>query len=552
MKSTRLARAIAARAADDTQKPPESGLSLTGGAAFLLAKAQTYSDAPDAPKVASTGGHLMRSALVCLLLAIVAFPSAAIAQSKPSFSIDNPTAPEDSGRICFNIRKHGKLNNLPSSVSLSTIDGTARAPGDYARTGGPIAFAAGDLAKLACVSLTNDAVPEPAETFTGKLTAGTNARLYDGTATGTITDGDIIAPAPQPVPAPTPSPTDPLAGEVPEPDNFNTADGIEPFDFGNGAAQGRLPGESVEEVGAFRMRCNAGQLAKLDPLVFPGQSDVGHLHQFWGNTGVTPNSNYKSLRTSGGSTCGASNAPVNRTAYWMPAMLDGVGGVVKPDYINTYYKQHPAANCFKFAAKGCVGLPHGIRLVFGYDMVTGTQGLTNPNSHAYWAFKYDCYKSDDDQTPFVSGRFRSLKQLNDANACPIGARMQITFNVPGCWNGQIAAPDNRSHLSWGTPETGGQVCPASHPYLITPWQGQIKFTVDANFRTWRLASDHADDEPGSTLHFDYWEAWSPEIKARWQKNCIDAHKSCSSGDLGDGFWIKQTPVTAPGQRVPMP
>ena len=360
----------------------------------------------------------------------------------------------------------------------------------------------------------------------------------------------VVPPAPPPPPPVTAGFVAPagLAGEAPIADNFTTAAGIEVFDP-TGTA-GKLPGESSEDVGAFRMRCNAGQLAKVDPIVYPGQSDVGHLHQFWGNTSVTPNSNYQSLRTSGGTTCGDTNAPVNRTAYWMPAMLNGVGGVVKPDYINTYYKQHPAANCLKFAAKGCVGLPNGIRLVFGYDMTTGKGGTTDPNTQAYWAIRYECQKSENDATPIVSGRFRTLKQLSDANACPVGSQLNIFFIVPGCWDGvNLDTPNHRDHLTWGTAESGGQICPASHPYLITPWQGQIKYTVDANFGTWALASDMQGAERGSSLHFDYWEAWSPDIKARWQQNCIDAHKTCSSGDLGDGFWIKQTPVTAPHQVV---
>ena len=374
-------------------------------------------------------------------------------------------------------------------------------------------------------------------------------------------DGSVASPkkpcktvAPDPVVVTTPTTATTVLGEVAIADNFDTQAGIEVFDP-TGTA-GKLPSESTEEVGAFRMRCNAGQLLSDDPIVYPGQPGASHLHQFWGNTGTNAKSTYESLRTSGGTTCGASNAPVNRTAYWMPAMLDGKGGVVKPDYINTYYKQVPAANCFKYAAKGCVGLPHGIRMVFGYNMATGKDGPTDPNSHSYWSLRYECWKSDTDSTqavaPPAGGRFRSLKQVADAG-CPVGAQLNIFFSVPGCWDGvNLDSADHRSHFSFGTPESGGQVCPSTHPYLITPWQGQIKYTVDANFRTWHLSSDTMhNSEPGSTLHFDYWEAWSPTIKDRWQKNCVDGHKSCSSGDLGDGFWIKQTPVTAPHQVVPI-
>jgi len=44
--------------------------------------------------------------------------------------------------------------------------------------------------------------------------------------------------------------------------------------------------------------------------------------------------------------------------------------------------------------------------------------------------------------------------------------------------------------------------------------------------------------PGSTLHMDYWEAWSPVMKNLWQTNCIDGHLTCSTGNVGDGREIK--------------
>jgi hypothetical protein len=37
---------------------------------------------------------------------------------------------------------------------------------------------------------------------------------------------------------------------------------------------------------------------------------------------------------------------------------------------------------------------------------------------------------------------------------------------------------------------------------------------------------------------DYWEAWSPTIKARWHENCINKHLTCSGGDLGNGTIMK--------------
>src|SRR6476620_9145132 len=121
----------------------------------------------------------------------------------------------------------------------------------------------------------------------------------------------------------------------------------------------------------------AGQLAKDDPIVYPGQSGKSHLHQFIGNTATNASSNYQSLRTTGGSTCTRSTGiSPQRSAYWMPAMLDGVGNVVKADWMNTYYKQFPAsdpkcAQTMDASVVGkCIAMPNGLRFILGYNMAT--------------------------------------------------------------------------------------------------------------------------------------------------------------------------------------
>lgn len=358
--------------------------------------------------------------------------------------------------------------------------------------------------------------------------------------------------SPTPMPAPAPSGSEVLAngiqGLVAIADNFTTAAGLE-------TAPGGIAGPSPDDVGAFRMLCAPGQISKDDPVVYPGQPGASHLHQFWGNTGTNANSTYDSLRTTGQTTCGDPNAPINRTAYWMPAMLDGAGHAVKPDLINTYYKQLPANSpaCVA-AAIACVGLPNGIRMVFGFNMTKMSGGPNDSSSMDYWSLRYECWK-DDVGNIAVPGHFHTIADVVAAG-CPAGAKLIIFFAVPGCWDGKnLDSADHRSHLTYGTSESGGQKCPSDHPYLITPWQGHIHYTTDANFVAgkWHLSSDEMvpGAKAGSTLHFDYFEAWSPTIKQTWQSNCIDAHKTCSSGDLGNGMRIKgaESPSTPTHQLV---
>jgi hypothetical protein len=164
------------------------------------------------------------------------------------------------------------------------------------------------------------------------------------------------------------------------------------------------------------------------------------------------------------------------------------------------------------------------------------------------------------QPAAAAGRYRTIDEVVAAG-CPAGAQLHIEWVAPDCWDGQnVDAADHRSHMSYPTRNLAtGAACPLDHPYFVPNWSGFIIYTTDANFAAgkWRLSSDDMASQmtgqrvpAGSTLHFDYWEAWSPTAKAAWQQNCIDAHKSCAAGDLGDGTQItNDSTVTRPQHEL---
>lgn len=148
------------------------------------------------------------------LLAVIGIGPAMAAPPAPSFTILDATAVGKS--LCFPVKKHGKLNNLSSTVTFYVIAGTAKAGVDYVDPGRvTVTFASSTTLKNQCITVTPGAT---VKTLTGKLIAGTNARLYDGTATGTIPAAVIVTPPP-PVDPPPPadgwiafSMTDPYRG----------------------------------------------------------------------------------------------------------------------------------------------------------------------------------------------------------------------------------------------------------------------------------------------------------------------------------------------------
>lgn len=377
--------------------------------------------------------------------------------------------------------------------------------------------------------------------------------------TSTTTTDTTTTPTPTTTtePTPTPTTTNPTYPEESTvPSNFDINSELVPS-WGSGA----IPiSASPDVVGAFRFICNAGQLAYDDPIVYPGQPGKSHLHQFYGNTAANAYSTTYQLRTQGQSTC---MSPLNRSAYWMPAMLDGRGNVVRPDYVTIYYKRRPASDpkcdpARDSQAQGiCVPLPNGLKYVFGFNML----GTGAPTGAAY----FNC-----DGAGATPGHYPDIVAV--AKNCPAGTRLGAIITAPSCWDGKnLDSADHRSHVAYpGYGSWGYLKCPATHPYVIPTFTMGAWYSVDQSLDrsgtweagktvTWHLSSDAMPGmplaRPGTTFHADWWGAWDNNVMAMWMDNCINKLLNCSGGDLGNGKQLKQFSGfswTANPRLVPVP
>jgi hypothetical protein len=313
---------------------------------------------------------------------------------------------------------------------------------------------------------------------------------------------------------------------------------------------GKLAPVANDVVGAFRFICGAGQLMYDDPIVQPGQPGMSHLHQYYGNTAANANSTFASLRASGDSTCNnmGDNTAANRSAYWMPAMFDGKGNVVLPDYVQVYYKREPlnSPTCdprSKTRAGICISIPNGVKFIQGFNMANGT----NP-------------KPGD----FVCGG-AVMRNLTPAKTtCRAGQKLEMRIQSMKCWNGQLDTADHRSHFSeqaFGASTGWVKRCPSSHPYLVPQFTISAFYTIRTgdDLSLWSLSSDamYPNLPRGATLHFDYFEAWDVGVKDMWVQNCIGRKLNCSGGDLGNGKQLRGASQpkygwSNPNPRVPIP
>ena len=85
-----------------------------------------------------------------------------------------------------------RASTLTVTVDYATSDGTATAGQDYTATAGTLTFSPGETTKTITVPVLNDAIDDGGETVTLTLSNATNARIADGTATGTIENSDPL------------------------------------------------------------------------------------------------------------------------------------------------------------------------------------------------------------------------------------------------------------------------------------------------------------------------------------------------------------------------
>lgn len=330
------------------------------------------------------------------------------------------------------------------------------------------------------------------------------------------------------------------------------------FDYSSLIPEGQgIPENYGPEEGAFRFGCYASHEAYDDPIVYPGQPGRSHLHTFFGNTLADGNSTYESLRRSGNSSCGNE---LNRSAYWMPALLTpDAKQVIRPDIIIVYYKRSiDGAKACTTSGIDCKALPRGLRYIYGYDFKTGDPGVA----------RWKCVRKDNTS-------FESKSNIVDAaKDCNVGDTLLATLDsAPNCWDGvNLDTPDHRSHLSYGSYGSWGYYkCPNTHPYIIPGYTIKAFYTIDETLdrsgtytpgvtKTWHLSSDYMGRTkmPGETLHADWFGAWDDHTMDRWMKGCINKALSGNNGDLcdggrsGDAGYNRLTPPPRLAPVPPMP
>lgn len=270
---------------------------------------------------------------------------------------------------------------------------------------------------------------------------------------------------------------------------------------------GKMPRPAGDGVAAFRTVCDFSHMNFDDPLVFPGEIGRSHLHLFVGNTSVDAMTN--DMRAKGNSTC--RGGTVNRTGYWVPAIIDtATGAPVAPSIVHIYYKTGYRG----VRNQDVRPWPQGLRMLAGDP--TNQRAL--PSHARNW--RWHCHTGKYDPRAAIP------------TDCPSGTEIVMEISFPQCWDGKnLDSPDHRSHMAYAS----GRGCPSTHPVPIPEITYNFVFSVPpSGAKAWRLSSDAYEGPPGYSMHADWWDGWDPEIVREIISQCINPGMDCGGGMLGKG------------------
>ena len=231
----------------------------------------------------------------------------------------------------------------------------------------------------------------------------------------------------------------------------------------------------------FRVTCDFVKDGMFDPIVFPGQDMVGHLHQFFGNAGINPNSTDATLvagNANGDAT--SCDRSADGSAYWVPALnQDGV--TITPDEAELTYRA-----------------PRGQRRTrafpAGLTMIAGDKTATTLQAHAGWRCEF---------TPPGTVLTATVP------TCAPDEDIVSVVTFPNCWDGVNLSAKDQSHMAYATT---GAACPADHPIALPELRMETYWPSAGAGHTYTLGGSIAMNTAG--IHADFMNGWNQSTLRR--------------------------------------
>jgi len=248
-----------------------------------------------------------------------------------------------------------------------------------------------------------------------------------------------------------------------------------------------IPGGAVR-VAEFVAECVFSHRLPDDPIVFPGLPGGSHSHDFFGNAVTNATTNLGDLR-GGGTNC---EPRVDLSSYWAPTLYVG-GRPVPPDTATFYYLGEGVS---REVTQRIQPMPLGLKVVAGNARAT-----SDADSRARWSCLH-------------AGHVGASKNFV---TCPPGTKLETYLDFPQCWDGRHLYAPNSAHMAYPQADR----CPASHPVPVPKLRMVLRYPVNGDPATFRLASGS-----GLTMHADFFNAWNESELARRVRDCVNRIVKC--------------------------
>jgi hypothetical protein len=243
-----------------------------------------------------------------------------------------------------------------------------------------------------------------------------------------------------------------------------------------------------------------------DPIKYPRQQGVSHLHDFYGSNSTNYLSTYISMIGSS-TTCGTGD---DKSGYWAPALYKnnvkispGGSWNGKTTREQFYYRDN------NYSSDAVIEpFPPNFKMIQGYAMA---MSLSDANAHgAKWGS--ELYWGCSDNTP--SGKITAPVD------CATGI-VTLHIGFPSCWDGVMVDGDEiaSGHMRFSS----GGVCPAGFSHKLPRLIQRLEYPIGPSSQGITLASGAT-----YTAHGDFWNTWQQNKLSLLVTGCLNANKDCGT------------------------
>lgn len=254
---------------------------------------------------------------------------------------------------------------------------------------------------------------------------------------------------------------------------------------------------------SFKVTCYPTGIAQNDPIVFPGQSGLSHMHTFYGAKGVTQSTTAATLSAATSSQCGSYFDGIDKSAYWIPTLYKN-GQQLYADngsfQLAAYYQR----------AGGADGEPVDQAWPRGLKIIAGDMHATSPQ-HGILYFCANSSNSGDQS-----------KASTEFPSCASNELLVAKLQFPDCWDGRyLDSADHKSHMAYSSGPRN--TCPADHPVKLA------QLTMEAWFHGVNGAGSEFRWASGGpySFHGDVIAMWDPRAAANLVNQCINVAFDCN-------------------------